>query len=208
MIVLNSSAARGLPGSRTLVNSWHGCRCTPSHCAWRMSAASASALWAHVRALRKRDGVFADLILYSADRRSRVGPDSSRARPGGFKCISQLVGELGCPDVVRAAEHLHGDVPLRNSEARSPLQINLAHATVAIRSGQQPLGHEDHRAVLERCNPRPLERRVREEGVTNLHGRGRLEVSHAPLGAPLGELLLEFPLLHPRVSDNLADHLL
>eukprot|EP00966_Prymnesium_polylepis_P014213 328338-Prymnesium_polylepis.1 len=54
MTCLKPSAFHALPGSKTLGNSWHSCRCTPRRCASQTLTASASGLCIHVRALRYR----------------------------------------------------------------------------------------------------------------------------------------------------------
>eukprot|EP00966_Prymnesium_polylepis_P032847 764234-Prymnesium_polylepis.1 len=44
--------------------------------------------------------------------------------------------------------------------------------------------------------------------AANLLGRGRLDLGHAPVGRPIGQLLVELPPLHPLVGHNLGDHIL
>eukprot|EP00966_Prymnesium_polylepis_P196099 4544521-Prymnesium_polylepis.2 len=114
----------------------------------------------------------------------------------------QLLGELSRPWVVGAAVHLAGKVALGKLEAGGPLQVDVA----CLRLGQQPLAHEHHRAVLEGCDARPLKRRLLEQCIADFLRRRQLELGHTPVGRPLGELLLELPLLHPPVCHNLADH--
>eukprot|EP00966_Prymnesium_polylepis_P327658 7383515-Prymnesium_polylepis.2 len=104
--------------------------------------------------------------------------------------VVELFGEFLRSRVVRAAVNTDGEVALGKLEAVCALHIDGA----SIRLGQQPAAHEHHRAVLEGCDPRPLERRLLEEGVADLRARRRLDLRHIPTTGPLGELLLKLPL--------------
>eukprot|EP00966_Prymnesium_polylepis_P096435 2234820-Prymnesium_polylepis.2 len=141
---------------------------------------------------------------------ARIARRSSAANSSG-SCVHprpdsvQLVCELSRLPVVRAAVHLDGRVLPGKLEACGALQIDGA----PLRLGQQPLAHEDHRAVLERRDARPLERRLLEEGVANVDGGRLRHPRHVPLGRPVGEhRALEPPLLHPPVRHDAADDVL
>eukprot|EP00966_Prymnesium_polylepis_P285785 6601765-Prymnesium_polylepis.1 len=81
-------------------------------------------------------------------------------------------------------------------EAGGTLQVDAAIGLVRQPIGccRQPLAHERHGAVLERCDARPLERRLLEEGVADLRARRHLELGHTPFRGPLGDLAVELPL--------------
>eukprot|EP00966_Prymnesium_polylepis_P137763 3183828-Prymnesium_polylepis.3 len=116
----------------------------------------------------------------------------------------QLLGELSGPRVVRAAVHLDRNVLLGQLEARGTLHVDVSLLPVQ----KQPLAHEHHRAVLEGRDARPLERRMLEQGVADVGTCRQLDLGHAPIGGPLGELLLELPRLYPLVCHDFAYHLL
>eukprot|EP00966_Prymnesium_polylepis_P022819 524997-Prymnesium_polylepis.2 len=120
------------------------------------------------------------------------------------EAIVQLLGKLRCAEIVPTAEHSHGSVLLRELKARCALQINAA----IVSFGQQPLAHEHHGAVLERCDARPLERWLLEQRRTDLRGSRRLNLRHAPIFCPFGELDLELPAFDPPVGHNVGNHVL
>eukprot|EP00966_Prymnesium_polylepis_P014611 337260-Prymnesium_polylepis.1 len=147
--------------------------------------------------VRPREGVEVEekMVTYT-----QIAQQLEEPWPG---CV-QLVCELFRPRVVGAAVHLDGCVPLGKLEAHRALQIDVVR-----RLGQQPLAHEDHCAVLERCDARPLERRLLEEGIADVGGGWQLHLGHFPLGRPIGEhRRVKLPLLHPPVSHDASYDLL
>eukprot|EP00966_Prymnesium_polylepis_P306642 7085876-Prymnesium_polylepis.1 len=139
-----------------------------------------------LRLVRPRQGVEVDEHVVA---HAQIARELEEAWP----TFVQLVRELSRPQVVRAAVHLDGRVLPGKLEARRALQIDVAH-----RLGQQPLADEDHRAILERCDARPLEWRLLEEGVKHVGGRRHLHLGRFPLIRPIGKhRLLDPPLLHP-----------
>eukprot|EP00966_Prymnesium_polylepis_P070760 1644482-Prymnesium_polylepis.1 len=83
-----------------------------------------------------------------------------QARPDSI----ELLGELSCPRVVRAAVQFDGPVALGQLEVGGTLQVDVTPVCV----GQQPPAHEHHRAILKGRDARPLEGRLLEESVANL----------------------------------------
>eukprot|EP00966_Prymnesium_polylepis_P147509 3407526-Prymnesium_polylepis.1 len=110
-----------------------------------------------LRLVQPRQGVEVDEHVIA---HAQIARDLEHPWPNSI----QLICELSRPLVVRAAVHFDGYVLLGKLEARRALKVD-----VAPRLGQQPLAHEEQRAVLKCCDARPLERRQVEESATNVY---------------------------------------
>eukprot|EP00966_Prymnesium_polylepis_P033973 789741-Prymnesium_polylepis.2 len=136
-------------------------------------------------------------------------------------CLSDLGGErlrvVRPRESVEVDEHVvaRAQIAPRLHVGNLPGQMLLSSSASSVAPGLcelqllytlTPLAHEHHRAVLEGRDARPLERRLLEEGVADLCGRRRLDLGHAPVGRPLGDLLLQLLALHPLVGHNLTYH--